>query len=102
MIRTIVTGIKSAMRQPLVHWLRKQTDDDRQSISGFTGGGFIFAAGMMAIILADRLMPPSLSQEWVTLIGLLFVFAGAARALWGYLRISLFKILLLLLDKNHD
>lgn len=102
MIRIFPDGIKGTMRQPLVDWLKKQTDDDRQSIAGFTSGGFIFSAGMMTIILADRLMLPSLRQEWVTLIGLILVFLGAARALWGYLRISLFKIMLLLLDNHHD
>lgn len=102
MIRTFAYGIKGAMRQQLVHWLRQQTQDDRESIAGFTGGGFIFAAGMMIIILADRLMLPSLRQEWVTLTGLILVILGAVRALWGYLHVSLFKILLLLLDNDND
>lgn len=68
----------------------------------FTTGGFLFAAGLMAVLLSDQLLEPSLGQEWVALIGLLVFSVGIVAALWGYLGISVFKVLIFLLDRNHD
>lgn len=105
MIRTNPPVFKSEtqfVRNRLVTWLKRHTEDDRQSLARFTTGGFSFAAGMMVIILADQLLDPSLSQEWVSLIGLILVVIGALTALWGYLKISLFKILLYLLETKND
>ncbi|WP_132701330.1 hypothetical protein [Reinekea marinisedimentorum] len=81
-------------------WLQKHTQNGPRAIKQFTSGGFIFAAGMMAIIFADKLIISSLEQELVALGGLILVITGAALALWGYLSMSLFKILIHLLKRR--
>ena len=68
----------------------------------FTTGGFAIVAGMMVILLADRYFVASLEQEWVSLFGLIIVAIGVMTALWGYLSISLFKVISILLEDKND
>ena len=84
----------------LVRWLKQQTSDPRQSLRRFTQGGLGFAIGMMVIILVEQLMPAGIMQEICALFGLLLTIAGGLRALWGYLSLSLFKLLLYILDQD--
>lgn len=90
------------MRAQILHWLKKHTSDDLRSMTFFTSGGFLFTLGLMTILLANQLLEPSLNQEVVALIGVVFVAVGSIVALWGYLGISLFKLFIYLLEKNHD
>ncbi|TXR53776.1 hypothetical protein [Reinekea thalattae] len=88
-------------RNKVVLWLKEHTENSARAIRQFTTGGFIFSFGLFIIILAERLIPPSLQQELAALLGLLLLITGAAIALWGYLSLSLFKIALHLLDKEE-
>jgi hypothetical protein len=90
------------LRIRLYHWLQAKTQDPAQALKRFTTGGFVFCAGVMAVLLADRLIEPSLQQEVITLIGTLFIALGSVVALSGYLTLSLFRILLYLLEPSHD
>lgn len=87
-------------RDVSVHWLKKHTQDAQRAVSQFTTGGFMFAGGIMIVLLADRYMPDSLNQELFALFGLILIIIGCGIALWGYLSISLFKIIIYLLEKN--
>ena len=90
------------LRDRLHQWLQRYTGDPRRSLSLFTGGGFGFVFGMMIILISERLMNASLNQELVALAGLLMTIVGALIALWGYLGISLFKILIYLLERKTN
>jgi hypothetical protein len=72
------------------------------ALKRFTTGGFIFCAGIMMVLLSDRLMIPGLQQEIVTFLGLVLIGSGIIIAVTGYLAISLFRILLFLLEPSHD
>jgi hypothetical protein len=85
-----------------VNWLRDHATNPRESVSRFTTGGFVFAIGIMVIVLADNLMPDSVKQEVVALFGLIAAVGGALYSLWGYLGISLFKIILYILDTDES
>lgn len=91
-------------RRPVILWLQKYASNPRQALSFFTKGGFVFAGGMMGIILSNQFMTPSLKQEIVVLFCLSITAVGGLLALWGYLCISIFKILIYILDreKNDD
>jgi len=88
------------LRDRLHKWLQRYTGDPRRSLSLFTGGGFGFVIGMMIILISERLMSASLYQELAALAGLLITIIGALIALWGYLGISLFRILIYLLERK--
>lgn len=92
----------STARHLLVGWLRRRTESPRQALKQFTTGGFIFCAGMMVVVLTDKLIAPSLMQEAVSLFGLALIFAGGLYALGGYLALSLFRVLLYLLEPARD
>lgn len=92
----------TALRQQSIAWLRRRTESPRRALKQFTTGGFIFCGGMMVIVLSDRLLPASLSQESLALIGLALVVAGGLYALGGYLALSLFRVLLYLLEPARD
>ncbi|PTY36912.1 hypothetical protein BGP77_06405 [Saccharospirillum sp. MSK14-1] len=86
------------MRPVLVEWLRRRTESPRQALKQFTTGGFIFCAGMMIIVFTDKLVAPSMTQEAISLFGLLLIVAGGLYALGGYLALSVFRVLLFILE----
>jgi len=90
------------VRDLLLTWLKRHTKDARRSLSQFTGGGFLFTAGMMIIILTDQLMAESLQQELAALLGAVLTVLGLALAFWGYLSISVFKVLIYLLERKSS
>jgi hypothetical protein len=90
------------IRVRILKWLKDYASNDRRSLMLFTRGGFAFAIGMMLIVLADQLFDSSIQQELIALTGLMAVIAGGIVSLWGYLGISLFKVLIELLDRDHD
>ena len=92
-----------SLRTQAVDWLKRYTGDAQRSMMYFTQGGFLFAGGLMVILLVQKLMQASIQQELAALVGLILASVGAAIALWGYLGISLFKILIYLLEpRNTD
>ncbi|WP_108124614.1 hypothetical protein [Saccharospirillum mangrovi] len=92
----------STVRTVLVGWLRRQTESPRRSLKQFTTGGFIFCAGMMIVVLTNSLVAPGLNQEVISLIGLVFIYAGGLYALVGYLALSVFRVLLFILEPASD
>ena len=88
----------STARSVLVDWLRRQTESPRRALKQFTTGGFIFCAGMMVMVFTDQLLDPSITQEAISLFGLLLILAGGLYALGGYLALSVFRVLLFILE----
>ncbi len=91
-----------SIRTQLAQWLNKQTKSPRDALSHFTLGGFLFVGGMMTLLIANKIMADGVTQELLSLAALVLVFVGGAIALWGYLRISLFRILLILTERKHQ
>jgi len=89
-------------RDRLHDWLQRHTGDPRRAMALFTGGGFGFVIGMMIILISERLMTPSLTQELAALAGLVVTCIGSMIAFWGYMGISLFKILIYLLERKTN
>ena len=89
-----------SVRDNVYAWLARQTKDPRIALRKFTTGGFIFIVGMMVLLFIDQRMPDSLLKDLCALISLLIVSIGALLALWGYLCISVFKILVHLFDRK--
>lgn len=89
-------------RARLVAWLRDQTRSPVRALKRFTTGGFVFAVGMMLILLAQSLIPPGLTQEGVALLGLCVLTIGGLYALTGYLAISVFRVLLYILEPKNE
>lgn len=89
-------------RKSTVNWLRRQTASPARALKRFTTGGFVFSAGMMLILLANQLMNPGIGQELAVLAGLCILVTGGIYTLSGYLAISLFRILLYLLEPPND
>ncbi|MEJ2043242.1 MAG: hypothetical protein P8X74_21565 [Reinekea sp.] len=88
------------MVDKLIQWLKQRTADPRKSLAQFTRGGFIFAFGMMTVLLVNKLITPGIIQEIAALLGLLLTITGGLLALWGYLSISLFKLFIFVLDRD--
>lgn len=99
--RPTMTHHLPAWRRHLLDWLRHQTASPVKSLKRFTTGGFVFAGGMMMVLLAGRLIAPSLTQELLVLAGLLMTTLGGLYALSGYLAISLFRVLRFLLEPRE-
>lgn len=60
-----------------------------QSFKQFRLGGVIFFAGLVIIYAASQLFEPSLTQELVTLVGLLVVGLGFIIAILAQIRMML-------------
>lgn len=88
------------IRDKLLAFFRRWSEDPRQALWVFTRGGFLFVAGTLIILLVNHRLAPSLAQELLAAFGLLMVVLGCVSALWGYLCLSVFKILVYLLDKK--
>jgi hypothetical protein len=84
-----------------VTWLKKNVSEPRKALARFTTGGFLFAGGIMVLIFVEKLMESSVSQEIVAILALVMTVLGATLALWGYLGISFFKIIIYILDKDE-
>ncbi|WP_430461279.1 hypothetical protein ACQUQU_00415 [Thalassolituus sp. LLYu03] len=80
-------------------WLRKRAYKDRENLRLFSLGALAFFVGLGMVVLSNRLLLPSLSQEIISLVGLILAVAGGISAALGYLALSILR-LLRLLEKN--
>lgn len=71
-----------------------------QHLSFFVGGAVLFFCGIAALYMANSRLQPSLDQELVALGGLLVAGIGALLAAFGYIGLSLIRVLRLI--SNHD
>ncbi len=90
------------VRQRLADWLKHYSPSPAKSLGFFTGGGFLFAGGLMVILLAEKFASDGLTQEIIALFGLIMVSIGGSIALWGYLNISLIKVIIYILEPNSN
>ncbi|MBU2862357.1 hypothetical protein KO489_00725 [Reinekea forsetii] len=89
-------------KEKLTAWLERQIKSPRLAMQRFTTGGFIFAGGVMMLILSDQLLSDQLAGEFTALLALFIIGLGALIALRGYLALSLYKVLYYLLSSNSE
>lgn len=87
-------------RKKLAAWFERQASQPRKSLQQFTTGGFVFSLGLMGLLFTNVYWQDSVTFEWIALFALSLIITGGLYALWGYLAISLFKILAYLLSKE--
>ncbi len=80
--------------------LLKQAGDDRQSLSRLLTGSGIFFLGMGLIFYSEHFAPQALLGELTALAGLAFAIFGGGIAAFGYIGLSVVRILRFL--KNDD
>ncbi len=80
--------------------LLAQADQPRRNLNRLLGGAGLFFFGMALVYLAEHHLPASIHQELIALAGLLFAGIGGILAAFGYLGLSLLRILKLISD--HD
>lgn len=88
------------IRKKLAAWFERQASQPRKSLQQFTTGGFVFSIGAMMLLVVNQNWNSSLAFEWIALLAVTLIASGAVYALWGYLAISLFKILAYILDSE--
>ena len=85
--------------QRVKSFLLKQADKQQENLRLFVIGAALFFAGTGLIIYADNAIAPSLSQESVTLAGVVVAALGIATAAIGYISLSVLRFMKIL-DKN--
>lgn len=85
--------MKAPRKAALINWIRRREAEPVRNMKLFTSGSMLLIAGLMCIILAERLVAPSLAQELLAAAGVLLAIIGAVRAFYGYLAIGVFKLL---------
>lgn len=79
--------------QTIKAWIHGRADNPVRNMKLFTSGCMLVILGLMLILLAERLLEPSVGQELFAALGLIVAFVGGCRALYGYLSMGLFKLL---------
>jgi len=81
-------------KQRWINWLHRQANKPQQHIRRFSGGGILFSLGLGMILYVEKTMLPSLQQELAAGFGLLLAALGIAIAFWGYVGLSVLRILI--------
>lgn len=61
-----------------------------------------FTLGLVLIMFADRILPPSIEQEVMAFIGVLLIAVGGLISLSGFIGIAFGRILSHILPANQD
>lgn len=76
-----------------IAWLYKRGDNQKKNLQLLIIGAGMFFFGAAVIVLADRTMASSIEQEVIALLGTLLAGAGILVALFGYLGLSVLRLL---------
>ncbi|WOD06826.1 hypothetical protein [Marinomonas sp. GJ51-6] len=63
-------------------------------------GGLMFVFGVLILMVADRVLQPSISQEIIALLGLIIAGVGLIWTLIGYLSMSVLRIYYMIKKKD--
>ena len=74
-------------------WSTAQRTKQKENLARLISGAYVFCAGMMIMVLANRFVEPSIQQEWLALAGLVIVILGGLRALHGHIGLSIAPVL---------
>ncbi|MBV1789768.1 hypothetical protein KQ940_17065 [Marinobacterium sp. D7] len=82
-------------------WLHTRANSPRQNFSLLLTGFSLFALGLTLVGAGQYLLPPGLNAELIALTGLILIGGGIILAAFGYLSLSVLRILSFL-DKKHE
>ncbi|EAR59779.1 hypothetical protein [Neptuniibacter caesariensis] len=90
------------MSNKLRLWLHKRTNNPKRDLK-ILGIGFVtFFVGLLILGTAEFLLKSSVSQEILALLGLIILGIGIILAAFGYISLSLLRILRLISDNKND
>ncbi|MDK2779129.1 MAG: hypothetical protein KYX62_15860 [Pseudomonadota bacterium] len=81
------------MASGIRRWLLERANKDRENLRLFVIGAFVFFTGLAVVVLADRMMLPSLKQEILVLCGLFVTGVGGILAAMGYIALGILRII---------
>jgi len=84
-------------RQRLRLRLIRRADKVKQNLTILLSGIGIFMLGFIILVVAQFLLQESLAREIIALIGLIIAISGAIVAAFGYICLSILRILRFLL-----
>jgi len=90
------------MNPKLRNWLYKRADNPRQNLVILGIGFATFFFGFVVLGAAEYALESSLTQELVALLGLIIIGAGIILAAFGYLSLSILRILRIMFKDNND
>ncbi|GGC05276.1 hypothetical protein GCM10011352_34310 [Marinobacterium zhoushanense] len=82
-------------------WLHTRADSPRQNFTLLLSGFSLFTLGLALVGAGQYLFPPGLNAELIALGGLILIGGGIILASFGYLSLSVLRILSFL-DKKHE
>lgn len=90
------------MNSKLRNWLYKRADNPRQNLVILGIGFAVFFFGFVVLGAAEYALESSLAQELVALLGLIIIGTGIILAAFGYLSLSILRILRIMFKDNND
>lgn len=82
-------------------FLHRRADSPRENFMLLISGFALFMLGLMAVTIAQFIMPVSIEAELIALLGLFLMICGGATALIGFLSLSILHIFRFL-DSDDD
>lgn len=82
-------------------WLHARADSPQQNFSLLLTGFGLFALGLILVGTGQYLFTPGMGAELVALLGLILIGGGIILAAFGYISLSVLRILSFL-DKDHE
>lgn len=79
--------------QRFKHWLLKRADNHRGNLQLLIIGAGIFFSGAGIIVWSNHALPSSVKQELLALAGFGCLIGGGLTALFGYLGLSILRLL---------
>lgn len=88
------------MNSKLKQWMYKRAENPRQNLVILGIGFATFFVGFVVLGCAEYAMQSSVLQEMVALLGLIIIVAGIILAAFGYLSLSVLRILRIMFKDN--
>jgi hypothetical protein len=86
-------------RQVIMAWLKRRADDHKGNLLLLISGAGLFFLGTGLIVWVEQYMESSVGQELIALSGMLLCAIGGSIALFGYLGLSLLRLIKFFTDK---
>lgn len=88
------------MKNTLHKRIMKFGENPKLALIKMIQGGLMFVFGVLILMVADRVLQPSISQEIIALLGLIIAGIGLIWTLIGYLSMSVLRIYYMIKKKD--
>ncbi|MEP0071688.1 MAG: hypothetical protein ABJE79_03225 [Marinomonas sp.] len=88
------------MKNTLHKRIMKLGENPKLALIKMIQGGLMFVFGVLILMVADRVLQPSISQEIIALLGLIIAGIGLIWTLIGYLSMSVLRIYYMIKKKD--